>query len=154
MTDITPEIVDLEPQEAVAVRGEVAVADLGGFFERAFGQAAAAAASAGAEITGPPFGLYPEVPSDTVVVEAGFPVSAPVEPSEPAHHLVLPGGRAVQVVHVGPYDALEQTYAALESWLAEHDLVGATEMWECYLSDPEAEPDPATWRTLVVWPLA
>lgn len=154
MTDITPEIVDLEPQEAVAVWGEVALADLGGFFAQAFGQAAEAAVSAGAEITGPPFGLYPETPTDTVVVEAGFPVSVRVEPSEPAHRLGLPGGRAVQVVHVGPYDALEQTYAALEAWMTEHDLVGATQMWECYLSDPEAEPDPATWRTLVVRPLA
>lgn len=154
MSELAPEIVDLEPQEAVAVRGEVAIAALPGFFEQAFGQAAAAAASAGVEITGPPFALYPEVPTDTVVVEAGFPVSARSEPSAPAHRLVLPGGRAVQVVHVGPYEALAQTYATLESWMAEHDLVGATQMWECYLSDPQAEPDPATWRTLVVWPLA
>lgn len=154
MTERTPEVVDLEPQEAVAVRGEVAMADLTGFFAQAFGQAAAAAASAGAEIIGPPFGLYPEVPTDTVVVEAGFPVSAPVEPPAPAHRLVLPGGRAVQAVHVGPYDTLEQTHAALESWMADHDLVGATQMWECYLSDPEAEPDPATWQTLVVRPLS
>jgi hypothetical protein len=27
-------------------------------------------------------------------------------------------------------------------------------MWESYLSDPSAEPDPATWRTQLTWPLA
>jgi AraC family transcriptional regulator len=26
-------------------------------------------------------------------------------------------------------------------------------MWETYLSDPTVEPDPATWRTEIVWPL-
>jgi len=27
-------------------------------------------------------------------------------------------------------------------------------MWEYYLSDPAAEPDPATWKTLIIWPVA
>jgi hypothetical protein len=27
-------------------------------------------------------------------------------------------------------------------------------MWEYYLSDPAAEPDPAKWKTLIVWPVA
>lgn len=33
-------------------------------------------------------------------------------------------------------------------------VIRAEGMWECYLSDPGAEPDPDTWRTLIVWPLA
>jgi len=27
-------------------------------------------------------------------------------------------------------------------------------MWEYYLTDPEQQPDPATWQTKVVWPIA
>jgi hypothetical protein len=27
-------------------------------------------------------------------------------------------------------------------------------MWESYLTDPGAEPDPETWRTLISWPRA
>lgn len=27
-------------------------------------------------------------------------------------------------------------------------------MWESYLSDPVAEPDPATWRTRIMWSVA
>lgn len=149
-----PEIVELDAQEAIAVRGDVAVADLPGFFERAFHESAAAAAAADVEIVGPPFGFYPEMPTEIVAVEAGFPVSAPTEPEGDAHRLVLPAGRAVQVTHVGPFDTLEQTYDELQSWMAEHGIEPAAAMWECYLSDPEAEPDPADWRTLIVWPIA
>lgn len=150
----SPEIVELEPQEAVAVRGEVAISDLPGFFERAFPEAAEAAAASGVEIVGPPFGFYPETPTETVTVEAGFPVSAPAEAHGDAHRLVLPGGRVAQAVHVGPYDTMEKTYTDLQAWMTEQGLQPAVGMWECYLSDPQDEPDPATWRTRIVWPIA
>ena len=76
MTELTPEIVELEPQEVFAVRGDVAIADLPEFFERAFREAAEAAAASGVQIVGPPVGFYPGMPAETVVVEAGFPAAA------------------------------------------------------------------------------
>ncbi|HMO11186.1 MAG TPA: GyrI-like domain-containing protein [Actinotalea sp.] len=84
----------------------------------------------------------------------GFPVDGPVTVAGGfAHRLVLPGGRAVQAVHVGPFDTLEQTYEALLAWLSEQGLTPSGQMWESYLSDPAVEPDPAAWRTLIVWPV-
>lgn len=153
MADLTPEIVDLEPQTAIAVRGDVAVDELPQFFERAFSTAAAAADASGVEIVGPPFGFYPSMPSETVVVEAGFPVSAAVEAVGDAHPFELPGGRAVVAVHVGPFETMKTTYAELMTWMAAQHLRPASGMWESYLSDPETEPDPATWRTRIVWPI-
>lgn len=154
MADVTPEIVELEPQEAIAVRGDVAIRDLPGFFERAFHEAAEAAEASGVEIIGPPFGFYPEMPTDTVAVEAGFPVSAPAEAHGNAHRFVLPGGRAVQATHVGPFDTMETTYDQLQSWMAEQGIQPAVGMWECYLSDPEVERDPAKWQTRITWPIS
>lgn len=154
MADLFAEIVELEAQETVAVRGDVALADLPAFFARAYREAAEAASAAGVRIVGPPFGFYPQMPTETVVVEAGFPVSSPVEPRGNAHPLVLPGGRAVRAIHVGPYETMEQTYKDLELWMQQHAVRPAIGMWERYLSDPQAEPDPATWRTEIIWPLA
>ena len=93
MSELAPEIVEVEPLEAIAVRGDVAIAELPRFFETAFSDAAEAAGASGVTIVGPPFGFYPALPTDTVVVEAGFPVSARAEPHGNAHPLVLPGGR-------------------------------------------------------------
>lgn len=154
MAELSPEIVDLEPQETIAVRGDVAFADLPAFLAKAFHEAAVAAEACGLEIVGPPFGFYPEMPTETVVVEAGFPVAGPAETQGNAHRLVLPGGRAVRATHVGPYETMEQTYRDLQSWMARHGLQPAVGMWECYLSDPQVEHDPAAWRTTIVWPLA
>ena len=154
MTEFVPEIVELEPQEAIAVRGDVAVADLPGFFARAFHEAAEATAASGVEIVGPPFAFYPEMPAETVAVEAGFPVSAPAEAHGDAHRLVLPGGRAVQTVHIGPYDTMKDSYRHLQFWMAQRGLHPVAGPWECYLSDPQVERDPATWRTTIVWPIA
>ena len=154
MAALAPEIVELEPQEAIAVRGDVAMEDLPGFFERAFHEAAEAAAASGVQIVGPPFGFYPEAPTETVAVEAGFPVSAPAETRGNAHRLVLPGGRVARAVHVGPYETMEKIYQDLQSWMAEQGLQPAVGMWECYLSDRQVEPDPAMWRTEIVWPIA
>lgn len=154
MSDLEVEVVELEPQLTIAVRGDVLIADLPAFFEQAFTAAAAAAEAAAVEIVGPPFGFYPSMPAETVEVEAGFPVAQLIEDSDDTHHLELPGGRAVVAIHIGPFETMEQTYRDLQSWMSEQGLRPATGMWECYLSDPLTEPDPATWRTKIVWPLA
>jgi effector-binding domain-containing protein len=113
-----------------------------------------AVATQGVAITGPPFGFYPRMPSDTVEVVVGFPVAAPIAADGEVEPFTLPGGRAVTATHVGPYEELENTYAELLAWTTAEGLTLAEGMWESYLSDPSAEPDPSTWRTLIVWPLA
>lgn len=149
------EIVTLQPQPALTIRGKVAMDDLPAFFGRAFTSVPEAAADAGVEIVGPPFGLYPSMPGATVEVEAGFPVAAAMRGAAgDVHDLLLPGGEVVQALHTGPYDTIVETYAALAEWMRERGVAPAAGVWESYLSDPEAEPDPQQWRTLVCWPVA
>ena len=106
------------------------------------------------EIVGPPFAFYPEMPTETVTIEAGFAVSIPAKAVGDAHPFVLPGGRVAQAIHVGPYETMEKTYRDLRTWMAEQRLHPAAGMWESYLSDPRTQPDPATWRTLITWPIS
>lgn len=107
----------------------------------------------GVAVTGPPFGFYPRPPAATVAVAAGFPVARSRAPSGDVDVLELPGGRAVQAVHVGPFDTLERTYHELLAWVSAQGLELAEHTWETYLSDPAAEPDPTHWQTLITWPL-
>ena len=38
-------------------------------------------------------------------------------------------------------------YQAVLSWITAHEGEVVGDAWEVYLSDPTAQPDPATWRT-------
>ncbi len=103
---------------------------------------------------GPPFGKYYGTPTAVVDVEAGFPVAAAIEPAGDVVPGTLPGGKVVEAIHVGPYDTMETTYAEVERYFTEAKLAPGSVMWESDLTDPEAEPDPAAWRTQICWPIA
>lgn len=156
MSQEKPEIKLVQrPEHFTAVVHErVPMNELREFFGRAFGEVMAAARNQGVQLTGPPFGLYRGMPSDTVDVEAGFPVSAPFTAGAGVVAGTLPACQAFEATHIGPYDTLTSTYDGIQERMKEQGFSPADLMWEYYLSDPATEPDPATWKTLVVWPVA
>lgn len=144
----------IDPQPAAVVRAEVPMQELRAVFDRGFHAVMRVAEAQGVTVSGPPFGFYPRMPTDTVEVVVGFPVSADVTPDGDVGPFELPGGRVITGIHVGPYEGLEATYRELTEWAAAEGHTLADHMWESYLSDPLAEPDPATWQTRITWPMA
>lgn len=111
---------------------------------------------------GPPFIRYLVVDmAGELQIELGVPVGAKVGAGGRVRPGVLPGGRYVVLRHVGPYDGLAASNAALQRW-AQQDGVGL-DSWdtaegtawrgrlEHYLTDPSSEPDPAKWETDVAY---
>ena len=95
--------------------------------------------------------LYHGMPTNAVDVEAGFPVDGPISA---AHGVTrVPAGRSWKPCTSGPTN-VPQTYEEVGAYMNERGLSPSSDMWEVYLSDPEREPDPATWRTQVFWPVA
>jgi AraC family transcriptional regulator len=146
----------LTEQPTAVVRETVPLNALRAFFDRAFGAVMGVVQEQHAQLAGPPFALYRGMPTDVVDVEAGFPLAAPVRGGGDATVIagVLPAGPAYEALHAGPYGSLPQTYAAILARMRQDGVSPAEEMWEYYLNDPGAEPDPAKWQTLVVWPVA
>jgi len=62
-------------------------------------------------------------------------------------------GRAVQVLHVGPYDTIDQTYRALGEYAEAHGLKLKGVGHEVYLSDPRRTA-PERLKTIVRMPVA
>lgn len=152
MTEIR--LIDVEEQPTVGLRREVRTEALADFLTTAFTTVMEALSDAGGQPDGAPFALFRGTPSDVVDVEAGFPVAAPITlPGEFASG-TLPAARAVEAVHMGSYETLPQTYAEIEGYIAEHDLRPLGDMWERYESGPDSDPDPANWRTRVLWPVS
>lgn len=152
MTDV--EIVELSPQPTAVVRATVAWSELKDVFDRGFRAVFEVVTAQGVAMTGAPFGYYPVAPGEQVTVEVGAPVASEIEATGDVAPGMLPGGRAVRTVHVGPYDSLPDTYEALRVWMAGADVTPAIGMWEVYLDDPSATTDPATLRTEIYWPVA
>lgn len=149
-----PRKVHLTEQPVAVVRERVPMASLTDFFGRAFSTVMAAAQKQGASPAGPPFALYRGMPSESVDVEAGFPITGNFEGTDGVAKATLPETDALEALHIGPYDTLENTYHAILGQMEAEGLTPSDTMWEYYLSDPEAEPDAAKWQTRVVWPIA
>jgi effector-binding domain-containing protein len=148
----TPEIHRVPLRETAAVAVEVAPGELPAAVGTALAEVEAAMAEAGVALAGPPFTRYLAY-EPRVRAEIGFPVLRPAPHVGRVFPGRLPGGRVASIVHVGAFDGLHQTYAVLFQWLTELGLQPTGATWEVYWSDPEAEPDPATWRTEILAPV-
>lgn len=134
-------------QPTAVVRATLTVSELPAFFGRAFSSVAAVLSARGTPPNQAPFAYYPRLPGATIEVEAGFPVAAPIAASGEVVPSQLPAGTIARATHIGSYGQLTETYTALADWAAIQELALSGPMWEVYLSDPQLEPDPSTWRT-------
>ena len=149
MDDI--ELNRIVPRATAVVRAVVPMRDLPAFLSHAFAAVADPLVRQGIHVTGPPLALYRSVAGDAVDVEAGFPVAAEIASEGEVRPSSVPGGEAVETVHIGPYETLGETYRDMAGWMERHGRRPAGLSWESYLTDPDDRDGP---ETLVVWPIA
>ncbi len=145
-----------EPARRVAVvRRTVPMDGLVEFYDTAYTQVVAALGGAGAAPAGPAFGWYHGMPTDTVDVAAGFPVTGlELGPLDGDVEVVeIPGGSAVVGEFQGGYDRLPDAWAELEDYRAQHHIAVRGDFLEEYVTEPTPEGDPAQNRTRLVLPL-
>jgi effector-binding domain-containing protein len=140
-------------QDTAVVRVTTDPQGIGTAMGEALPRAFAAVATAGGHPAGPPFTKYTAYSETSVEFETGVPVAAPFAASGDVVPGELGGCDAAVGMHVGPYDTIGRTYGELQAWIEARGRKPSAVMWEHYLTDPEAQPDPSTWRTEVVWPV-
>ena len=105
-------------------------------------------------MTGPPFARYPRMGPGMATLEAGLPVAEGSEGKGDILSGVWEAGPAAVAMHTGPYDSLHQAHAAIETWLHKEGLEAGGPPREIYVTDPGEVPNPADWKTQIVWPIA
>ena len=145
---------ELDRQPTLVLKTEAKVEEIPEFLGRAYTETAKQAQTSGVEIAGPPFARYERLngPERGFAIEAGFPVSRAVDGSGDVEASALPCGPAAATWHIGPYDTMQPTYAAVMTWIEAQGATPSGTPWEVYYSDRSTEPDPSTWRTEIIWP--
>ena len=108
----------------------------------------------GAAITGPCFSYHPKRPTDIFDFEVGFPVSRPITAAGRVKMSKLPAVKVVRTIYQGGYEGLGAAWSEFCQWTEAEGLNVQESLWECYLTDPESNPDPDTWRTELNRPLS
>lgn len=143
----------LEPRAALVIRRKTSAADIAKTLAEILPAVFAYATKNGIPFAGPPFTRYLTTGRGLLGIEAGLPIAAGGRGEGEIVVTELPGGTAAVAIHAGAYETLEQTHAAVERFIDANGHESAGGPWETYLTDPGDKPDPADWRTEVVYPL-
>ena len=143
----------LAVQHTATIRLQVDRADIGKTLAVVLPEVMAQLRKAGVSPAGPPFSRYHEDENGVVDLEAGMPVAKPITAEGRVAPSKLPAGKAATTWHIGPFEKLQESYGALQSWLTKEGLEPRGGPWEVYWTDPGIEPDPSKWRTQVFWPV-
>lgn len=101
---------------------------------------------------GPLFTRYHHLGS-VVTLEAGIPLSQPIEPVGVISASTLPGGPTLHAEHTGaPLPTLDR-FADLEQYCSTHGLRATGAPWESYAVDRRDTPDERDWVTEVFLPV-
>lgn len=154
----------IEAQPILGIRATTTTDKLGEVMGPLFGEIYGYIQQSRQEPAGMPFAIYhwmdghaidPECEAEghAVELECGMPVASPMDGGGRIEAGELPAGTVATVTHMGPYDALPKTWAALTEWMGSQGLQGAGAPWEVYVTDPGTEPDQSKWRTDIFFPV-
>ena len=96
----------------------------------------------GLEMSGQPMAISRAWNEKGNQLDAAIPVvMKSIEPAGKLHAGKSPSGRAVRLIHRGPYQQMTVSYQKLAAYMAAHDLSEGDVSWEQYISDPGTSPE-------------
>ncbi|MEX2430602.1 MAG: GyrI-like domain-containing protein [Dehalococcoidia bacterium] len=153
MTEYEVQQEERDETPTVIVTEHVPVAEIKQRLGQLFNEVHAHIIASGAQPIGAPFARYHSMTDEDFEMEAGFVVDRPLDGTGRMQASTLPGGPTAVTWHTGPFEEVSEAYEAVEEWMKEHGKAPSGVPWEAYWTDPNEEPDPANWRTEVVWPV-
>ena len=150
----TPEITQTAAQRTAVIHIVVPREEIRDVMEPGLSELLATIAAQGVAPAGPWFTHHLRMDPGTFDFELGVPVGAPVAEAGRVRPGELPAARVARTVYQGDYDGLSQAWSEFGAWINARGLTPAADFWECYAIGPESNPDPETWRTELVRPLA
>ncbi len=146
-------IVNVTPQDALAIKDNCTQAELGSKFGELYGEIGKYAADHSIKMNGYPFGIYRAFSAENVELEAGFPVEGAPKGEGRIYLMQTYAGKAAMTTFTGPYEKLNEAWGKFAKLVddAGHKLAGSC--FEVYITDPEVENDSSKWITELYTPI-
>ena len=141
------EVIEVEPMDIlyVAVESSRAPGGVADSLADAYQEITTFMSENSIEILSQPMAITRSWDEENYEFDAAIPiVAANVEPSGNVQFGKSPSGRAVRVIHKGPYDRMSPSYGKLASYMAAHGLREGRVSWEHYISNPGETPPAET----------
>ena len=143
----------VEAQPIVGIREKTTMDRLPQVIGALFGEVHGHIVRNGQSPVGMPLAIYHAMSGNDVDLECALPVASPMAGAGRVRAGALPAGTMATVTHMGPYDGLGETWAALTAWMKSEGHAPGGAPWEVYVTDPGAEPDQSKWRTDIFFPV-
>jgi effector-binding domain-containing protein len=149
-----PKIVQTEVVQTACIHLTIPRAEIGSVMGPGIGEVLATLKAQGIAPAGPWLTHHLKMDPATFDFEICVPVARAVAPAGRVRPGVLLAATVARTVYHGGYEGLAAAWPELDAWIASKGRRPATSLWEVYLTDPHANPDPAAWRTELNRPLA
>ena len=119
----------------------------------AIAEVMAAVRAQGIGPTGPWFAHHLKMSASDFDFDICVPVAAPVAATGRVRPGQRPALQVVRTVYHGPYEGLGDAWGEFGRWIKAQGLATASDLYETYVTGPEAGADPAGWRTELSLPV-
>jgi len=148
-----PQIVKTDTQRAAIIRFTIPRAEIQNVMGPGMAELNAAVAAQGIAPAGPMFSHHFRMDPAIFDFEIGVPLTAPISPVGRVEAGELPAATVARTVYHGGYEGLGPAWGEFNSWVKAEGHTPAPDLWESYVSGPESDPDPDTFRTELNRPL-
>lgn len=139
-------------QPVLSIRTRTTMENLPGTLGMCFAEVGQYLGELGVEPAGGPFVGYYTMDVQDLDIEAGFLLKEAKPGRDRIQATVMPAGRRVECLYVGPYQDCQPAYAAIDAFLKERGLEPATMMYEQYINSPVDTPQEQL-QTLIIYPV-
>ena len=148
-----PQIVQTDDQYAAVIRLTTPRTEIQNVMGPGMQELMAAVAAQGIAAAGPIFSHHLKMDPDIFDFELGVPVTSPIAAVGRVQAGHLRATTVARTNYRGPYEGLGPAWGEFIQWIDAEGYTPAPDLWECYVTGPESDPDPATWRTELNRPL-
>ena len=149
----TPQITQTTAQLTAIIHLTIPREEMQNVFGPGVGELMATIAAQGIEPAGPVFTHHLRMAPDIFDFELNMPINAPVIARGRVKPSQWPAMKVARTVYHGPYEGLPAAWGKFMGWIEAEGHKPAPDLWECYMTHPDSNPDPATWRTELNRPL-